>query len=228
MWAEPVLRTARRLRRETGVVFASVAMGALGYGAAGKRFVAGARLPFLQGHRAGTGAIRRVGRPAGGTRPGVARSAVASEPRERAAAPPRQGRPARRGAGREAARALRRSTSERAHGRVRARGRRGRTRHRVPGGREGAGAGVAAQGEAGRGPSRLANPTDVEVAAAEVLQERRAAPVRRLPACSFRRWRREPRCSSAPSWTTPSARASRCGRVERSRSPARRHSSPRH
>ena len=60
VWAEPVLRTARRLRRETGVVFASVAMGALGYGTAGKRFVAGARLPFLQGHRAGTGAIRAL------------------------------------------------------------------------------------------------------------------------------------------------------------------------
>ncbi len=60
VWAEPVLRTARRLRRETGVVFASVAMGALGYGAAGKRFVAGARLPFLQGHRASTGAIRAL------------------------------------------------------------------------------------------------------------------------------------------------------------------------
>ena len=60
VWAEPILRTARRLRRETGVVFASVAMGALGYGAAGKRFVAAARLPFLQGHRAGTGAIRAL------------------------------------------------------------------------------------------------------------------------------------------------------------------------
>ncbi|MGZ5289851.1 MAG: CoA-binding protein, partial [Actinomycetota bacterium] len=57
VWAEPVLQTARRLRKETGVVFASVAMGPLGYGAAGKRFVAGARLPFLQGHRAGAGAI---------------------------------------------------------------------------------------------------------------------------------------------------------------------------
>ncbi len=60
VWAEPVLRTARRLRRETGVVFASVAMGALGYGAAGKRFVSRARLPFLQGHRAGAGAIRAL------------------------------------------------------------------------------------------------------------------------------------------------------------------------
>jgi acetate---CoA ligase (ADP-forming) len=60
VWAEPVLRNARRLRKETGVVFASVAMGALGYGVAGKRFVATARLPFLQGHRAGTGAIRAL------------------------------------------------------------------------------------------------------------------------------------------------------------------------
>ena len=60
VWAEPVLRTARRLRNETGVVFVSVAMGPLGYGAAGKRYVAGARLPFLQGHRAGAGAIRAL------------------------------------------------------------------------------------------------------------------------------------------------------------------------
>jgi acyl-CoA synthetase (NDP forming) len=60
VWAEPVLRAARRLRKETGVVFASVALGPLGYGAAGKRFVAASRLPFLQGHRAGTGAIRAL------------------------------------------------------------------------------------------------------------------------------------------------------------------------
>ena len=60
VWAEPVLRAARRLRKETRVVFASVAMGPLGYGTAGKRFVGGARLPFLQGHRAGTGAIRAM------------------------------------------------------------------------------------------------------------------------------------------------------------------------
>ena len=60
VWAEPVLRTARRLRKETGVVFASVALGPLGYGAVGKRFVAASRLPFLQGHRAATGAIRAL------------------------------------------------------------------------------------------------------------------------------------------------------------------------
>jgi len=41
-------------------VFASVALGPLGYGAVGKRFVASSRLPFLQGHRAGTGAIRAL------------------------------------------------------------------------------------------------------------------------------------------------------------------------
>lgn len=60
VWADPVLRAARRLRKDTGVVFASVSMGPLGYGAAGKRFVAAARLPFLQGHRAGSGAIRAL------------------------------------------------------------------------------------------------------------------------------------------------------------------------
>jgi acyl-CoA synthetase (NDP forming) len=60
VWAEPILRAARQLRKETGVVFASVSMGPLGYGTAGKRFVAGSRLPFLQGHRAATGAIRAL------------------------------------------------------------------------------------------------------------------------------------------------------------------------
>jgi acyl-CoA synthetase (NDP forming) len=60
VWAEPVLRAARRLRKETGVVFASVALGPLGYGPVGKRFVAASRLPFLQGHRAATGAIRAL------------------------------------------------------------------------------------------------------------------------------------------------------------------------
>jgi acyl-CoA synthetase (NDP forming) len=57
VWAEPVLAKVRALRRETGVVFASVAMSALAFGPAAKRFVADAKLPFLQGHRAATGAI---------------------------------------------------------------------------------------------------------------------------------------------------------------------------
>lgn len=60
VWAEPVLRRVRELRRETGVGFASVAMGALAYTPAARRFVAEARLPFLQGHRAAAGAIRAL------------------------------------------------------------------------------------------------------------------------------------------------------------------------
>jgi acyl-CoA synthetase (NDP forming) len=59
-WAEPVLRSARELRRSTRVVFASVAMSSLAYGSAAKRFVVRARLPFLQGHRAAAGAIRAL------------------------------------------------------------------------------------------------------------------------------------------------------------------------
>lgn len=60
VWAEPVLRKARELQRTTGVAFASVAMSALSYGSAAKRFVERARLPFLQGHRAAAGAIRAL------------------------------------------------------------------------------------------------------------------------------------------------------------------------
>jgi acyl-CoA synthetase (NDP forming) len=59
-WAEPVLRSARELRRSTRVVFASVAMSSLAYGSAAKRFVDRAKLPFLQGHRAAAGAIRAL------------------------------------------------------------------------------------------------------------------------------------------------------------------------
>jgi acyl-CoA synthetase (NDP forming) len=60
VWAEPVLAKVRALRKETGVVFASVAMSALAYSDVAKRFVAGAGLPFLQGHRAAAGAIRAL------------------------------------------------------------------------------------------------------------------------------------------------------------------------
>ena len=59
-WAEPVLRKVRALRKETGVAFASVAMSPLAYTPAAKAFVARARLPFLQGHRATAGAIRAL------------------------------------------------------------------------------------------------------------------------------------------------------------------------
>ena len=57
-WADPVLAEAVELQRATGVVFASVSMSPLAYSADAKRFTERwHRLPFLQGHRASTGAI---------------------------------------------------------------------------------------------------------------------------------------------------------------------------
>ena len=60
VWAEPVLARARRLQKETGVVFASLAMSPLAYSATSKSFVDRQKLPFLQGHRAAAGAIRAL------------------------------------------------------------------------------------------------------------------------------------------------------------------------
>jgi acyl-CoA synthetase (NDP forming) len=60
VWAEPVLRRVRELQRETGTVFASVAMSPLAYSKAAKAFVQGAGLPFIQGHAASAGAIRAL------------------------------------------------------------------------------------------------------------------------------------------------------------------------
>ncbi len=60
VWAEPVLRRVREVQRATGVAFASVSMSPLSYGPEGRRFVAREPLPFLQGHRAATGAIRAL------------------------------------------------------------------------------------------------------------------------------------------------------------------------
>jgi acyl-CoA synthetase (NDP forming) len=60
VWAEPILQRVRELRKETGTVFASVAMSPLSYAPAAARFVRTARLPFLQGHRAAAGAIRAL------------------------------------------------------------------------------------------------------------------------------------------------------------------------
>ena len=60
VWAEPILEEVRGLQRSTGVRFASVAMSPLAYTPAAKRFVARAGLPFLQGHRAAAGAIRAL------------------------------------------------------------------------------------------------------------------------------------------------------------------------
>ncbi len=60
VWAEPVLAKARALQKETGVAFASVAMSPLAYSSRAKEFVRDAKLPFIQGHRAATGAIRAL------------------------------------------------------------------------------------------------------------------------------------------------------------------------
>jgi acyl-CoA synthetase (NDP forming) len=60
VWAEPVLRRVRELRRATGVAFVSVSMSPLAYGEPAKRFVEREGLPFLQGHRAAAGAIRAL------------------------------------------------------------------------------------------------------------------------------------------------------------------------
>jgi acetate---CoA ligase (ADP-forming) len=57
VWAEPVLERVRRLQTETKVAFASVAMSPLSYGKAAKGFVDSAGIPFLQGHRAAAAAI---------------------------------------------------------------------------------------------------------------------------------------------------------------------------
>jgi acyl-CoA synthetase (NDP forming) len=60
VWATPVLRRVRDLQRETGVVFASVAMGPLASGAAAKAWMREQPIPFLQGHAAAAGAIRAL------------------------------------------------------------------------------------------------------------------------------------------------------------------------
>ena len=60
-WADPVLRRAHELRRETGVVFASVCMSPLSYGDEARDFTRRwRRMPFLQGHRAAAGAMRAL------------------------------------------------------------------------------------------------------------------------------------------------------------------------
>ena len=60
-WADPVLVKAVELQKETGVVFASVAMAPLAYIPEAVAFTARwKQLPFLQGHRAGAAAIRAL------------------------------------------------------------------------------------------------------------------------------------------------------------------------
>ena len=60
VWATPVLRRVRGLQRETGVVFASVAMGPLSADGAAKGWMRKQPIPFLQGHAAAAGAIRAL------------------------------------------------------------------------------------------------------------------------------------------------------------------------
>jgi acyl-CoA synthetase (NDP forming) len=60
-WADPVLRKVVELQRRTGVAFASVSMSPLAYIAEAKAFTRRwKRLPFLQGHHASAGAIRAL------------------------------------------------------------------------------------------------------------------------------------------------------------------------
>ena len=62
-WADPVLRTAIELQRSTGVAFASVAMSPLAYSPEAVAFTRRwKQLPFLQGHRAASGAIAALAR----------------------------------------------------------------------------------------------------------------------------------------------------------------------
>jgi len=60
-WADPVLTKAIELQRSTGVAFVSVCMSPLGYSDEARAFTKKwKRLPFLQGHRAASGAIRAL------------------------------------------------------------------------------------------------------------------------------------------------------------------------
>jgi acyl-CoA synthetase (NDP forming) len=59
-WADPVLSKVKQLRRETGVLFASVSMGPLAYSDDALAYVEKWKLPFLHGHHAAAGAIRAL------------------------------------------------------------------------------------------------------------------------------------------------------------------------
>jgi acyl-CoA synthetase (NDP forming) len=59
-WADAVLEKVKDLRRRTGVGFVSVAMGPLAYPPSAKAFTRKHTLPFLQGHHAAAGAIRAL------------------------------------------------------------------------------------------------------------------------------------------------------------------------
>jgi acetate---CoA ligase (ADP-forming) len=60
VWAEHLLARVRALQRETRVAFASVSMSPLAYIPRAKAWTRSEKLPFLQGHRAATGAIQAL------------------------------------------------------------------------------------------------------------------------------------------------------------------------
>lgn len=60
VWAEHLLQRVRELQRETGTAFASVSMSPLAYIPRAKAWTRKEKLPFLQGHHAATGAIRAL------------------------------------------------------------------------------------------------------------------------------------------------------------------------
>jgi acetate---CoA ligase (ADP-forming) len=60
VWAEHLLGRVRELQKETGVAFASVALSPLAYIPRAKAWTRSENLPFLQGHHAATGAIRAL------------------------------------------------------------------------------------------------------------------------------------------------------------------------
>ena len=60
VWAEHLLQRVRELQRATGVAFASVSMSPLAYISRAKTWTRKEKLAFLQGHRAATGAIRAL------------------------------------------------------------------------------------------------------------------------------------------------------------------------
>jgi acyl-CoA synthetase (NDP forming) len=60
VWAEHLLQRVRELQKETGTAFASVSMSPLAYIPRAKAWTREEKLPFLQGHHAATGAIRAL------------------------------------------------------------------------------------------------------------------------------------------------------------------------
>ena len=157
-WADPVLEKAVELQRRTGVAFASVAMSPLAYIPEATAFTATwKQLPFLQGHRASSGAIRALIRFTSSN--GRATAERPAHPNRAKALRVLQGKS---GAIDEAdgAKLLAyygvRRPKERAV-RTPAQAAAVRPHYRVPGGGEGAGAGDPAQGQARRGEARSAH-----------------------------------------------------------------------